>query len=86
MRNLLSSFLMICLYFLSLQRAEAQTQVNPYRYGSPYYWVTQSKLDSDVGKFDFAYDDEDDSIRQYVAYIYDKKSEYPLLKRCFEHR
>ena len=57
MRNLLSSFLMICLYFLSLQRAEAQTQVNPYRHGSPYYLVTQSKLDSDVGKFDFAYDD-----------------------------
>ena len=57
MRNLLSSLLMICLCLLSLQRAEAQSQVNPYRYGSPYYWVTQSKLDSGVGKFDFAYDD-----------------------------
>lgn len=57
MRNLLSSLLMISLCLLSLQRAEAQSQVNPYRYGSPYYWVTQSKLDSDVGKFDFAYDD-----------------------------
>ena len=31
-------------------------QVNPYRYGSPHYWMAQSSLDIYAGKFDIAYE------------------------------
>ena len=29
-------------------------QTNPYRYGSPHYWMAQSSLDIYAGKFDLA--------------------------------
>lgn len=31
-------------------------QTNPYRYGSPHYWMAQSSLDIYAGKFDIAYE------------------------------
>lgn len=31
-------------------------QTNPYRYGSPHYWMAQSSLDLYAGKFDVAYE------------------------------
>lgn len=31
-------------------------QVNPYRYGSPHYWMAQGSLDIYAGKFDIAYE------------------------------
>lgn len=32
------------------------SQTNPYRYGSPHYWMAQSTLDIYAGKFDIAYE------------------------------
>lgn len=31
-------------------------QTNPYRFGSPHYWMAQSSLDINAGKFDMAYE------------------------------
>lgn len=45
--------LIIFIWLLSYQCSWAQT--NPYRYGSPHYWMAQSSLDINVGKFDLAY-------------------------------
>lgn len=48
---------LICL--LSAQEAWSQTnswsQTNPYVYGSPHYWMAQSTLDIQAGKWDSAY-------------------------------
>ena len=41
------------IWLLSICCVLAQT--NPYRYGSPHYWMTQSSLDIYAGKFDIAY-------------------------------
>lgn len=35
---------------------------------------------------DFSSHQTEDSIRQYVAYIFDKNSKYPILKKCFEQQ
>ena len=32
-------------------------QTNPYRYGSPHYWMAQATLNINDGKFDVAYED-----------------------------
>lgn len=42
------------IWFMSVCCAWAQ--VNPYRYGSPHYWMAQSSFDVLAGKFDVAYE------------------------------
>ena len=43
-----------CLWLIFTCVAWAQT--NPYRYGSPHYWMAQSSLDIYAGKYDLAYE------------------------------
>ena len=42
------------IWFMSVCCAWAQ--VNPYRYGSPHYWMAQCSFDVLAGKFDVAYE------------------------------
>lgn len=44
----------VLIWLLSISCIWAQT--NPYRFGSPHYWMTQGTLDIYAGKFDIAYD------------------------------
>lgn len=41
----------------SFTRSTAQTQTNPYRRGTPHYWMAQGTINIYVGKFDVAYRD-----------------------------
>lgn len=42
---------------ISLPMGILHAQTNPYRYGSPHYWMAQSTLHIIDGKFDVAYED-----------------------------
>lgn len=44
----------VFIWLLSISCIWAQT--NPYRFGSPHYWMTQGTLDIYAGKFDIAYE------------------------------
>lgn len=44
----------VFIWLLSISCIWAQT--NPYRFGSPHYWMTQGTLDIHAGKFDIAYE------------------------------
>ena len=44
----------VFVWFMSVCHAWAQ--VNPYRFGSPHYWMAQSTLDIYAGKYDIAYE------------------------------
>ncbi len=44
----------VFIWFMSTCCIWAQT--NPYRFGSPHYWMAQSSLDVYAGKFDIAYE------------------------------
>lgn len=46
-------FIAVCI----VMPLSAQAQNNMYRYGSPNYWMAQSVLDFQAGKFDIAYED-----------------------------
>lgn len=41
------------------------TQTNPYRFGTPHYWMAQSSLDIYAGKFDIAYDHLQEAQKGY---------------------
>lgn len=47
--------LMVILISFTIGIIHAQT--NPYRYGTPHYWMAQASLDINAGKFDIAYGD-----------------------------
>ncbi len=40
-------------------------QTNPYRFGSPHYWMTQGTLDIYAGKFDIAYENLEKAQKGY---------------------
>ena len=40
-------------------------QTNPYRFGTPHYWMAQSSLDIYAGKFDIAYDHLQEAQKGY---------------------
>lgn len=44
-----------------------QAQTNPYRYGTPNYWMAQATLDITAGKFDKAYKDLQKARKGYKA-------------------
>lgn len=61
---IISNFTMAYRYYMlsiivclcSIRCALAQTQTNPYPYGTLYYWMAQGNLDAYAGKFDLAYE------------------------------
>ena len=44
----------VFIWLLSISCIWAQT--NPYRFGSPNYWMAQGSLDINAGKFNLAYE------------------------------
>lgn len=53
----------VFIWLLSISCIWAQT--NPYRFGSPHYWMTQGTLDIYVGKFDIAYENLEKAQKGY---------------------
>ena len=54
MKNYKRYISVVFIWLLSTCSIWAQT--NPYRFGSPHYWMTQGTLDIYAGKFDIAYE------------------------------
>lgn len=50
---------------ISVQSSWAQTQTNPYPYGTPHYWLQQGTMDMSAGKFDLAYEHLKKAEKQY---------------------
>ena len=50
-------FYVIMGILVALPMGITHAQTNPYRYGSPHYWMAQSTLHITDGKFDIAYED-----------------------------
>lgn len=65
LRNQFHYVLMGILVALPIGILHAQT--NPYRYGSPHYWMAQSTLHITDGKFDMAYEDLQKARKGYKA-------------------
>ena len=65
LRNQFHYVLMGILVALPIGILHAQT--NPYRYGSPHYWMAQSTLHITDGKFDIAYEDLQKARKGYKA-------------------
>ena len=56
--SLRNRFLYVMMGILvALPMGITHAQTNPYRYGSPHYWMAQSTLHITDGKFDIAYED-----------------------------
>ena len=56
--SLRNRFLYVMMGILvALPMGITHAQTNPYRYGSPHYWMAQSTLHITDGKFDMAYED-----------------------------
>lgn len=53
----------VFIWLLSISCIWAQT--NPYRIGSPHYWMTQGTLDIYAGKFDIAYENLEKAQKGY---------------------
>lgn len=53
----------VFIWLLSISCIWAQT--NPYRFGSPHYWMTQGTLDIYAGKFDIAYENLEKAQKGY---------------------
>lgn len=53
----------VFIWLLSICSIWAQT--NPYRFGSPHYWMTQGTLDIYAGKFDIAYENLEKAQKGY---------------------
>lgn len=53
----------VFIWLLSICCIWAQT--NPYRFGSPHYWMTQGTLDIYAGKFDIAYENLEKAQKGY---------------------
>ena len=53
----------IFIWLLSISCIWAQT--NPYRFGSPHYWMTQGTLNIYAGKFDIAYENLEKAQKGY---------------------
>ena len=53
----------VFIWLLSIYSIWAQT--NPYRFGSPHYWMTQGTLDIYAGKFDIAYENLEKAQKGY---------------------
>ena len=53
----------VFIWFMSTCCIWAQT--NPYRFGSPHYWMTQGTLDIYAGKFDIAYENLEKAQKGY---------------------
>lgn len=63
-KHRISSFLLTCLLLL-LSMPSALGQVNPYRVGSPHYWMAQGTLDLNAGKFQKAYENFQKALEGY---------------------
>lgn len=50
-------FLFLIGILVSLPIGIVHAQTNPYRFGSPHYWMAKATLDITEGKFDMAYED-----------------------------
>lgn len=48
--------LLILFVCLAIFSCKILAQSNPYRYGTPHYWMAQASLDITAGKFDMAYE------------------------------
>lgn len=53
----------VFIWLLSIYSIWAQT--NPYRFGTPHYWMTQGTLDIYAGKFDIAYENLEKAQKGY---------------------
>ena len=53
----------VFIWLLSISCIWAQT--NPYRFGSPHYWMAQGTLDIHAGKFDIAYENLEKAQKGY---------------------
>ena len=60
-------------------------QTNPYRYGSPHYWMAQSTLHITDGKFDMAYEDvlrqEYSMAEHHLRQCWEAMQDLPFMER-----
>ncbi len=63
MKNYKRYITIVFIWLLSTCSIWAQT--NPYRFGSPHYWMTQGTLDIYAGKFDIAYENLEKAQKGY---------------------
>lgn len=59
--------LLILFVCLAIFSCKILAQSNPYRYGTPHYWMAQVSLDITAGKFDVAYEDLQKARKGYES-------------------